>query len=383
LLYAFDAVVLDDLEAAFFTRKQMDLLKRFVSERGGGLLMLGGKESFREGGYNDTPVGSMLPLYLDYASEAPYPRRFQLALTRDGWLQPWVRLRREAAAERTRLDALPAHQVLNRMRDVKPGAQLLAEVEDERGQRWPALIVQRFGLGRTAALTVGDFWRSGFGEAGRMQDMGKAWRQIIRWLVSDTPARVELENQPRLDLPGAAQELLVHLRDNAFQPVDGAQVRVRAGRVEAGQHRPGDSAGTGSEAESFELSAEPDLSEPGLYRATFVPRKAGAYRAEATAVDGQGQTIGSAQTGWSSDPFAEEYNSIRINRPLLDELAAKTGGEVLTWDDLEGFGDRLFKRPLPVMEAWTFPLWHNSILFIAAIGCLVGEWGLRRLWGLP
>ena len=48
-LYRYEAVILDDLEAEFFTQDQMLLLKNFVRERGGGLLMLGGQESFRNG----------------------------------------------------------------------------------------------------------------------------------------------------------------------------------------------------------------------------------------------------------------------------------------------------------------------------------------------
>ncbi|HUG93234.1 MAG TPA: hypothetical protein VML55_20500, partial [Planctomycetaceae bacterium] len=64
-LFGFHAVVLDDLEAAFFTPDQLDLLEEFVSERGGGLLMLGGQESFARGGYEHTPVARLLPVYLD------------------------------------------------------------------------------------------------------------------------------------------------------------------------------------------------------------------------------------------------------------------------------------------------------------------------------
>ncbi|MFM8334496.1 MAG: hypothetical protein ACKODK_02950, partial [Opitutaceae bacterium] len=48
-LYGYHAVILDDLEAEFFTRDQAVLLQKFVSERGGGLLMLGGMECFHEG----------------------------------------------------------------------------------------------------------------------------------------------------------------------------------------------------------------------------------------------------------------------------------------------------------------------------------------------
>ena len=61
-------MILDDLEAEFFTRDQMSLLQKFVSERGGGFLMLGGAESFHQGKYEHTPVGEMLPVYLDYVA---------------------------------------------------------------------------------------------------------------------------------------------------------------------------------------------------------------------------------------------------------------------------------------------------------------------------
>ena len=64
-LYQYDAVILDDIEAAFFTQDQLTLLQNFVSRRGGGLLMLGGPDSFAAGQYDRTPVGSLLPVYVE------------------------------------------------------------------------------------------------------------------------------------------------------------------------------------------------------------------------------------------------------------------------------------------------------------------------------
>ena len=48
-LFEYSAVIVDDLEAKFFRPSQHTLLHKYVSERGGGLLMLGGQESFRKG----------------------------------------------------------------------------------------------------------------------------------------------------------------------------------------------------------------------------------------------------------------------------------------------------------------------------------------------
>ena len=105
-LFGYSAVVIDDLEAKFFTPSQHTLLHRYVSERGGGLLMLGGQESFRQGKYDRTPLGSLLPVYLDRPGDVKPLDNLQLTITRDGWLQPWVRLRDNESDERARLEGM-------------------------------------------------------------------------------------------------------------------------------------------------------------------------------------------------------------------------------------------------------------------------------------
>ena len=81
-LYRYHAIVIDDLEAAFFTQDQLGLLRNFVSTRGGGLLMLGGPDSFADGKYDRTPVGELLPVYLNGSPATAQPR------ARTGWCSP-------------------------------------------------------------------------------------------------------------------------------------------------------------------------------------------------------------------------------------------------------------------------------------------------------
>jgi uncharacterized membrane protein len=377
-LYRWHAVIIDDLESAYFTTAQMSLLQKFVSERGGGLLMLGGMESFAEGAYARTPVGDMLPVYLSGQKEAeagnakpPVPVRYEL--DREGWLQPWARLRDNEDSEKARLAAMPAFEVINRVRDVKPGASVIATSMDEQGAPAPALVVQRFGLGRTAALTIGDVWRWGMRDADARKDMERAWRQLIRWMVADVPGRVSLLAAPVPGDAAGAVKLQVRVRDANWQPVDNATVTVEIESVIA----------DGTPPAPLKLTAQPSADEAGLSEATFVPRSAAAFRARVVALNAAGAEAGRAEAGWVSDPAAAEFASLVPVRAPLEELARRTGGRVLTEKELDAWANSLPAEKAPVMETWTQPLWHTPWIFLLAVACLCGEWAWRRTHGMP
>ena len=376
-LYSYQAVVLDDLEAEFFTADQMALLQKFVSDRGGGLLMLGGAESFQQGKYARTPVGDMLPVYLDQVAESGPPADLRLSLSPEGWVQPWARLRDNESDEKSRLSAMPPFQILNRVRNIKPGASVIATVVDARANSYPALVVQRFGRGRTGALVIGDLWRWGLHDDQSHADMDKAWRQMMRWLVSDVPPWIDFQTEQKAGDPNQALLLQVRARDKKFQPLDNASVAVTVTFV--GQTS---DSGSTSAPPSIRLNTEPALSEAGLYQTTYVPRGAGGYRAEAVLTDAAGVEAGRAEVGWTADPAADEFRSLTPNRALLETIAKKTGGEMISAGKLDDFAKSLPHRQAPITETWTSPYWHQPAVFLFALACFVAEWGLRRWKGL-
>jgi uncharacterized membrane protein len=368
-LYRYHAVILDDLEAAFFTQDQQSLLQAFVSQRGGTVLMLGGNHSLAEGAYGRTPIGEMLPVYLDRAAPLPAGAGHRLKLTREGWLQPWVRVRATEPEEQQRLAAMPSFKALNRIDAIKPGASVLAEVEAADGTERPALVVQPFGRGRVAALLVGDLWRWGLRRSDPAEsDLEKSWRQTVRWLVSDVPRPVEVETRRVAGMALPHIEIVVRCRDKQFQPLDNAQVTVKVQTPDKRQ---------------IELVADASDLAAGEYRTTFVPREAGAYRAQIVAVAPDGSDVGRRENGWAVEPETEEFRTLSVNRPFLDRIAQETGGEVITLAGLDDFVSSLPNRKIPIIETWRWPLWHQWGVLVLAIGCLVGEWGVRRWRGLP
>ena len=370
-LYQFHAVIIDDLEAEFFSPDQLALLERLVSERGGGLLMLGGSESFRQGGYGKTPVGRMLPISLDAAAATASPEGYRLLLTREGWLQPWARLRSTETEEQQRLIELPNFLTLNRAGHVKPGSTVIAEVVESTGSKQPALAVQAFGRGRCAAMLIGDLWRWQLNRTDvqrEKDDLGKAWRQTIRWLIADVPDRIELRTLAKDDLGQPLMQVEARIRTKEFQPQDNATVNISV-------HLP--------DGVTVTQPAEPSLREAGLYESTFASRLTGKYRTSVEVIDHEGQPLGNAETGWVADSTADEFARVVPNIDLLTRIAQQTSGEVIKISDLDTLVRSLPHREAPLTEAYTVPIWHQPWMMALIVGLLCAEWGLRRWKGLP
>jgi len=367
-LYRYHAVVLDDIESAFFSQDQLSLLQKFVGQRGGGLLMLGGNASFAEGNWQWTTVGEMLPVYLDRGGPAA-AEDVRLKLTREGWLQPWVRVRSTETEEETRLAEMPAFKALNAINSIKPGASVLAQVESAEGHIHPALVVQQFGLGRSAALLVGDLWRWHLKRPeGAVSDLEKSWRQTVRWLVSDVPRSVDVNVRRTATGSAPGIELATKVRDKLFEPQDNASVTATVKTPDG---------------KDVELTTESSGTTAGEYLTTFIPRTAGAYRATVIAKAEDGSEIGRRETGWTVEPETEEFKSLAANKSYLATLATESGGELVELDRLDGFVSSLPNRKIPVTESWTYPFWHQSGVFTFVMFCLAGEWLLRRWKGLP
>lgn len=395
-LFGYDAVILDDIEAQFFTADQLQLLYQLVSKRGGGLLMMGGQESFRQGEYDRTPVGELLPV--DLHKEVATPSGpVRLNLTREGWLQPWVRLRSGEEAERQRLTQMPGFVTLNTSSQVRPGAVVMATVSDAAGQQYPALVTQRFGRGRSAALCVGDSWRWRMNEGRRrlqdfavdardpgerpieagedpeedLNDHARACRQMVRWLVGEVPQRLNVSVIPEPTLGLATVRLVADVKGEDFESREDADVSFVV---------------TKPDGETVELTGEVSENITGRFEAVMSAIDAGAYTAEVTAtihrLEQEPDQL-SATVGWASQPDQKEMASVGVNSKFLSDIAVATGGRLVELDQLDSFVDDLARSDAPLVEVWSWPIWHQWWVFGIAVGCFVADWTMRRRLGLP
>ncbi len=395
-LFAYDAIILDDIEARFFLADQLKLIYEFVSKRGGGFLMMGGQESFRQGEYDRTPVGELLPI--DLHREVPSPNGpVQLSLTREGWLQPWIRLRSDEEAEKQRVTHMPGFITINASDTIRPGAVIMAKVTDNSGTEYPALVTQRFGRGRAAALCIGDFWRWRMNEGRRrlndfslqardpasvplapgdapeedLNDHARACRQMVRWLVGDVPQRLNVSILPEPALGLGTVRLIADLKGRDFEVREDASVTFRVTRPDG---------------EEVEVMGEPSEDTIGRFEVVMSSIEPGPYTASVTAMvnepDKEPETL-NASVGWASQPDQEEMAAVTVNEKFLADVAKATGGRVIQLNELDSFVDDLAHSDAPLVEVWSWPIWHQWWVFGTAVVCFVTDWTLRRRQGLP
>ena len=72
-LQKYDGVILSNVSSLKLSRQQMAHIRDYVRDHGGGLIMLGGEESFGLGGYYRTPIEEALPVTMEVKQKVEIP----------------------------------------------------------------------------------------------------------------------------------------------------------------------------------------------------------------------------------------------------------------------------------------------------------------------
>ena len=372
-LFAYDAVVLANMEGAVLTTEQIQATRDFVGQRGGGLLVLGAQTFLRKG-FGETALEDVLPLDLRdrgrgvaQASSQPLRGANRVALTDAGESHPIMQLTPALDETRKRWEAVPALASIAPLGGPRPGATVLAVTSGPGGATRALVAVQRYGDGRSMVFTGEAAWRWRMMLPASDRSYDTFWRQAIRWLslASRDPVNLVL---PADASPGDALAIRVQARTPDFDPQADATVTLRAtrpdGRVDALAAAAPSAAGRPSE---FVARYRPD--EPGVYRLTADVRSAAGPPASAAA----SLLVGGADS---------EMTDPRLNLHALQRVALASGGRVIEPGDVASLAGDLHAALPTAMLLLRQDLWHTGWSFAMLLTLLGAEWVLRRRWGL-
>ena len=364
-LFAFQGLIFGSVEAGYFTLPQQQLIKEFVDRRGGGVLFLGGRFGLADGGWAGSNVADLIPTILPSGKNTFHRDPATVELTQAGADSIVTRLIDDPVKNIERWKKLPYLMDYQDAGTPKPGAAVLAEM-NAHGQKLPFLITENYGRGRTAIVASGGVWRWQMSQPLGDPTHNMFWRQLLRWLVTDSPGQVVASVPNQMLFDDGRIHLTADIRDKSYQPAPDAHVEAHV-------------LGPNGTSASIEMNPVPDA--PGQFQADWNAEKAGSYVTEVVA-ERAGQEIGrDVLTFQRMDGVAENFHTEQ-NRDLLEKLATQTGGRYWRPDQISNLPAEIPYSDAGITMRETKELWNMPIIFLVLILLRFSEWLLRRKWGV-
>ena len=371
-LFRYRAMILGSVEASFFTQDQLNMIADFVSQRGGGLLALGGRNSFREGGYEGTPLAEAFPVFLDteISGEQPFFAELHVSPTRTGLTHPAIQLGGRGGDDVTELwESLPPVTSLNPITRVKPGAtDLLTGGSEVDRTSQVVLAYHRYGRGKVIVLPIQDSWtwQMHADIAPEDQTHETFWRQLLRWLTDGVPHRVAARSEWEVVEPGEVVDLSAFVSDSAY-------VEVNNSSVVATILSPGD--------DTLDVPLDWAADEDGRYDATFKASEPGLYEISVQATRAM-DTLGAARTYVRAAPSVAEYFDASMRGVALRRIAEETGGLFYTPASVSSLPEDISLTGAGVTLTEQRDLWDMPILLVVLLSLIGAEWSYRRMRNL-
>ncbi|HEX2489322.1 MAG TPA: glutamine amidotransferase, partial [Blastocatellia bacterium] len=355
---------------------QLRNIEQFAARRGGGVLMLGGARSFDAGKYANTPISDLSPLYLNdqvEEYETQVVSNFKASLTPRGRIHAVTRLNEDRALSAKAWEELPPISIPELLTGAKPGATVVLEANaiNDRSRTAPLLVEERYGRGRSMALTANDTWRWRMETPSQNNSHETFWRQLLRYLVSASPRQYEVAAERDVYTKGDTVILRGEVNDKKFNAVTDAQIVARVTKP------------SGATAEiPLKINFGERQNSSGVdYRNEFTPDENGLYKIEMTARRG-GATLGAAQSTFLITDRTREFHDAAQNVELLKRAAVETGGKYFPLSDAKDLLDEITLLEGKNSERVSKDLWDMPINFILLVGLAGAEWFLRKRKGL-
>ena len=374
-LYAYDALIVANVEGDVLTRAQLAMTAEFVAERGGGLLVLGGR-SFTSRGLIGTALEEALPVELNdrrgglvvtalAGRDASVHNK--IVVTPDGENHPIMRVAGSREDSLKAWSALPALAASAPLGGPRPGATVLAVTQAPAGGLFPIVAVQRYGQGRSMIFAGEASWRWKMLLSASDRTYEFFWRQAVRWLTRPSPDPVAI-TVPDGAEPGDPIAVDVDVRDAAFAPV--ADAAVDATLTMAGE--------AGEEARPLKLHR---TGSPARFTTTIRADQPGLYRVRAEARHGT-TVLGNADRWFYVGGADREFADPRLNEGFLRRAARGSGGRYVRPAEAGHIVSALRNTVPQDAAPERRDLWHTPWALTLVVALLSTEWILRRRWGL-
>ncbi len=367
----YHAIIFGDVSADIFSRKQLEIIKKLVSQYGKGFCMIGGAKSFGDGGWGKTPLADIMPVSLA-RSTGQINQPVQPLPTSDGEKSALMNISPNKTSPAELWPTLDAMAGANRLAGLKPAATVLAKTQRDE----PMIVVQQYGKGRSLAIAFDTTWRWALSPnvkaAQGREIQQRFWRQVGLYLA-DPRGNVWIQtNRTTYDtkaLNRGVQEIIVTagVENAQGKPLEDAKYKVTL---------------TDPKGKTQPVSMQ---RQGRILKTSLPPAKTGGIHSLRIVADIDGRKVSADQKFeviWRDLETAE----VLADFQQLSRIAVAGNGQCTQLSDLHDLLEQLKKDAQPkqrdVTEVEDILGEFRWPIFVAMMLLLCGAWMLRKKKGL-
>lgn len=368
-LFAFDLLVVGDVDANYFTNEQRAWIKDFVAE-GGGLVVIAGR-LHAPATWLGTPLADVLPVEVPSVKfpidDARRPTEFKPALSDFGKRSPILSFSDDPVESAEVWNELPGFFWHYPVTKLRPAAASLMDHPREKivdDKPMPLVAMHYYGKGLVLFSAVEETWRWRFNEADKY--FARYWGQVVyaiglpHTLGSKSGQIAIAGGEAVLGKPG---QVYARLFTPEYRPLTRERVTAQLERLDAPPNE-----------EKFKTVVfEAVANQPGEYVATVPNDRVGRYALKVES----GEEMATLDYRVTLPP-EHELAPGPMNEAALRKLAEASGGKFYREEDLHRLPDDVQPQKVTFTQRketllWTFwPVWALMVCLFTL------EWLVRK-----
>ena len=378
-----DVIVLSDVKRNLLTLDQMKWIRELVREEGGALIMVGGMDSFGDGGYVRTKIEEMLPVEIseEYKKETFLTAKgtvenpFRPLIPAGAESHPVLQLEEQPSENENLWKTMPLLGGYNFVGRLKPGGVLLLKhpVDVSAFGSRVILAVQNFGKGKVMAFTsdITPNWGQWF-QDWRDEKHGwlyaKFWRNTLKWLTENRTrhraAPIDVKLEPSFaeeDQPLKFTVYLPEVKDKNQNSSLRVEILKEGKDLFQKEFRDSHSRRTVS-WKINSLTAGDYLFLANYFREDGLPLQ--------------------VKTSFTVHPSLVESRNLESRHALLRALADQSEGVYLPFSNVKELKGAIEKIRKIRLRQYSMPFWDQPWLYFLILTLLGLDWFIRKRKGL-
>ena len=366
----YDVLIIGDVNPSIFTTEQVNLIRDFVRE-GGGFIMIAG-ERFAPIEYTQGVWAEMLPVVPQNAAlqapEGGFQDPFPIELTQEGRKLSWTHLDADENINRDIWEKLPRMYWYFPVKHKKELATTVAVHpidKDEQGNKMPLIVTMPYGSGKTMFIGVDSLWRwrREVGDRYHYRFYNQAIRHLSMAKRLGGQKRFFLGTDRNLVAIGDKVIINAVVKDQDLKEIAAEKILVH---------------GKTPKGEDFVQELTRIRDRPGNYEGNYCPVVQGDY---SMWLKDESQP----DARQSEVSFKVEKPQLEFENPKLDEetlrnlvKAGADGGEYFSIDRIRDVPPKIQVREEKFPREKPINLWDNWFTLVLFTSLITLEWVLRK-----